>query len=109
MFGTTVGLTPDYDLWWSYIPHFIHSPFYVYAYAFGELLTLSLYEQYVQQRPGFVEHYLDILGAGASADPQTILKPLGVDLTRRLFWQDGIDVIARMVGELEVMARRKSR
>lgn len=109
MFGTTVGLTRDYDLWWSYIPHFIHSPFYVYAYAFGELLTLSLYEQYVQQRPGFVEHYLDILGAGASADPQTILKPLGVDLTRRAFWQGGIDVIARMVSELEVMARRKGR
>ncbi|MFM1847638.1 MAG: hypothetical protein RL417_1112 [Pseudomonadota bacterium] len=109
MFGKAVELSPGYDLWWSYIPHFIHSPFYVYAYAFGELLTLALYEQYVQGRPRFVEHYLDILGAGASADPQTIVTPLGINLSKRTFWQGGIDVIARMVEELEQMSRRRGR
>jgi len=101
-----VTLSPGYDYWWSYIPHFIHSPFYVYAYAFGELLTLALYEQYIQGRPGFVERYLDMLGAGASATPEEIVKPLGIDLKKRAFWQGGVDVIARMVGELESLARR---
>ncbi len=106
MFGNSVTLSPGYDYWWSYIPHFIHSPFYVYAYAFGELLTLALYEQYIQGRPGFVERYLDMLGAGASATPEAIVKPLGIDLKKRVFWQGGVDVIARMVGELESLARK---
>lgn len=106
MFGTSVTLSPGYDYWWSYIPHFIHSPFYVYAYAFGELLTLALYEQYIRGRPGFVERYLDMLGAGASAAPHAIVKPLGLDLKKRAFWKGGIEVVTRMVGELESLARR---
>lgn len=107
MFGRAVELTPGYDYWWSYIPHFIHSPFYVYAYAFGELLTLSLYERYVRGQPGFVDRYLGVLAAGASAQPTEIVAPLGVDLAKRSFWQGGIDVIERMVTEVERLARKR--
>jgi oligoendopeptidase F len=106
MFGRAVELTPGYDLWWSYIPHFIHSPFYVYAYAFGELLTLALYERYKQGQPDFVERYLELLGAGAAMSPEESVAPLGIDLSKRSFWQGGIAVIERMVQEVERSARK---
>jgi len=107
MFGRAVELTPGYDVWWSYIPHFIHSPFYVYAYAFGELLTLALYERYKRGQPDFVERYLELLGVGAAASPEASVAPLGIDLSKRSFWQGGIAVIERMVGEVERLARKR--
>jgi oligoendopeptidase F len=101
MFGRSVTLTPDYDIWWSYIPHFVHTPFYVYAYAFGELLTLSLYARYRREGRPFVDRYLEMLAAGGSKSPRELLEPMGVDLTRRDFWQGGMEIIRQMIKEVE--------
>lgn len=99
MFGASVAVSDDYNSWWSYIPHFKHTPFYVYAYAFGELLTLSLYNQYKQDRDKFIPKYLELLSAGSTKTPQELLKPLGVDLKDKKFWQGGIGVIQKLVQE----------
>ena len=101
MFGRSLTLTKGYDYWWSYIPHFIHSPFYVYAYAFGELLTLSLYGRYKKSGPSFAKNYIGMLEAGASRTPQELLRPLKVNLSKRSFWQEGADIIAKMVKEVK--------
>ncbi len=99
MFGSSVKLTKDYDIWWSYISHFIHTPFYVYAYAFGELLTLSLFAEYKKRGPSMVEDYLAFLEAGGSKDPNELVKPFGINLRDKKFWQGGIAIIEEMVNE----------
>ncbi len=99
MFGDSVKFNPGYETWWSYIPHFIHSPFYVYSYAFGELLVLALYAKYKQEGESFVPKYLELMRAGVTASPQELLAPLGIDLNDRAFWQGGIDIIKDMVEE----------
>lgn len=99
MFGKSMQVGDDYNSWWSYIPHFKHTPFYVYAYAFGELLTLSLYSQYKQDRKKFVPKYIELLSAGGTKNPQELLKPLGVNLKDKKFWQGGIEVIKDLVKE----------
>lgn len=99
MFGSSVKLTKDYDIWWSYISHFIHTPFYVYAYAFGELLTLSLYAEYKKRGPSMVEDYLAFLEAGGSKSPDELVKPFGINLHDKTFWQGGIKLIEEMVKE----------
>jgi oligoendopeptidase F len=99
MFGSSVTLTSNYDVWWSYISHFFHTPFYVYAYAFGELLTLSLYAKYQKEGPKMTEAYLSLLRAGGSASPQTLLRPFGIDLSDKKFWEGGLDLIAEFVRE----------
>lgn len=99
MFGTSVTLTSDYDLWWSYIPHFIHTPFYVYAYAFGELLTLSLFAQYKKQGAAMVQKYHAMLDAGGSIAPSEMVKPFGINLSDPTFWNDGIAIINQLLGE----------
>src|SRR5690606_13744454 len=76
MYGDAVTLTDDYRWWWAYIPHFIHSPFYCYAYGFGELLVLALYELYTEQGEAFVPRYLELLAAGGSEAPATLLRRL---------------------------------
>ncbi|MDP2106456.1 MAG: M3 family oligoendopeptidase, partial [Desulfobulbaceae bacterium] len=83
MFGDSVTLTDDYGLWWSYIPHFLNSPGYVYSYAFGELLVLALYAKYRENPTAFVPKYLTLLKAGGSQSPQNLLLPFGIDLTER--------------------------
>jgi oligoendopeptidase F len=104
MFGDSVTMTEDYGLWWSYIPHFIHTPGYVYAYAFGELLVLALYARYQQVGPGFADAYLDLLTAGGSDWPHELVSPLGVDLTDPGFWHNGLQILDDMVTEAEELA-----
>jgi oligoendopeptidase F len=99
MFGRAVQLTRNYDYWWSYIPHFLHTPFYVYAYAFGELLTLSLYSQYRREGAPFVDKYLNLLSAGGSLSPEDLVRPLNISLQGRSFWDGGIALIAQLVEE----------
>ena len=102
MFADSVTLTGNYAVWWSYIPHFLNSPGYVYSYAFGELLVLALYNRYQQEGAAFVPKYLELLKAGGSASPYDLLKPFGVDLDDPGFWQGGlatIDAMLRLVEE----------
>ncbi len=99
MFGQSLSLTANYSIWWSYIPHFINSPFYVYAYAFGELLTLSLYAKYKLEGQGFVDKYLAMLASGGSKTPKELLKPLGVNLEDPKFWAGGLNAIQELVEE----------
>ena len=105
MFGDSVTLTDNYALWWSYIPHFISTPGYVYAYAFGELLVLALYARYKQAPSGFSDAYIAMLTAGGSDWPHKIVKPLGVDLTDPAFWQNGLGILDELVQEAEVLAQ----
>jgi oligoendopeptidase F len=104
MFEDSVTLTDDYGLWWSYIPHFIGAPGYVYAYAFGELLVLALYARYRQVGPDFAPAYLDMLAAGGSDWPHSIVKRLGVDLGDLDFWHNGLQILDDMVAEAEQLA-----
>lgn len=105
MFGDSVTLTEDYGIWWSYIPHFVHSPGYVYAYAFGELLVLSLYRQYLEMGPAYVPLYRGLLESGGKASPNELLSPFGIDLNDPSFWKRGLQVIEEMVSEAEGYAR----
>ena len=105
MFGDSVNLTDDYGIWWSYVPHFIGSPGYVYAYAFGELLVLALYARHQQAGPSFAPAYLAMLAAGGSDWPHEIVRPLGVDLTDLGFWHQGLEILDRWVGDAEKLAQ----
>jgi len=104
MFGSSVTLTDDYGVWWSYIGHFIHTPGYVYAYAFGELLVLSLYSMYEKGKTDFVPLYLELLAAGGNDTPYALLEPFGIDLHDPDFWHQGLNVIDDMVNEIEELA-----
>ncbi len=104
MFGDSVRLLDHYRIWWSYIPHFVHSPGYVYAYAFGELLVLALYDLYKREGDGFVPKYLTLLEAGGSDKPDELLRPLGIDLSDSQFWSRGIAMIEDLVAEAETEA-----
>jgi oligoendopeptidase F len=101
--GPAIELGQGYETWWCYVPHFIHSPFYVYAYAFGDCLVNSLYGLYQDAHPGFVAKYLAMLEAGGSKHHSELLKPFGLDATQRTFWQKGLKVLERMIDELEAM------
>lgn len=104
MFGDSVTLTDDYGLWWSYIPHFISAPGYVYAYAFGELLVLALYARYREVGPGFADAYVAMLSQGGSDWPHAIVAPLGADLTDPAFWRGGLQILEDLVREAEDLA-----
>jgi oligoendopeptidase F len=95
MLGDSVRLSDGYRSWWSYIPHFIHTPGYVYAYAYGQLLALSVYARYEAEGEGFVPAYLELLSAGGSMAPEDLGKIVGVDLADPGFWDAGIDIIER--------------
>jgi oligoendopeptidase F len=101
MFGGSVILTENYGIWWSYIPHFLHTPGYVYSYAFGELLVLALYGLYRQEGETFVPKYLDLLAAGGSRSPYELVKPFGVDLDDPGFWRNGLKIIDDMLAITE--------
>ncbi|MBL8054857.1 MAG: oligoendopeptidase F, partial [Nitrospira sp.] len=93
---------PDEFQWeWLTIPHIFASPFYCYAYSFGNLLVLALYRMYKEQGASFVPKYLDLLATGGSQSPQQILATVGVDMTSEVFWQSGFDTIREMVEQLE--------
>jgi oligoendopeptidase F len=99
--GPAIELKPGYETFWAYIPHFVHSPFYVYAYAFGDCLVNSLYAVYEHSAEGFAERYLAMLSAGGTKHHSELLKPFGLDARDPAFWQGGIGVIERMIVELE--------
>ncbi len=101
--GPAIDLRPGYEVFWTYIPHFIHSPFYVYAYAFGDCLVNSLYAVYERASEGFAERYLEMLAAGGTKHHAELLKPFGLDARDPKFWQGGLGVIERMIGELEAL------
>ncbi len=103
MFGDSVELRDDYRTWWSYIPHFLSTPGYVYSYAFGELLVLALYGIYKKSGSDFTEKYLALLNAGGSDTPYRLLEPFGIDLNDQSFWLQGLDVIDEMLQEVEQM------
>ena len=96
-----VEVPDDFQREWQYIPHIYASPFYCYAYSFGMLLSLALYGMYREQGASFVPKYEKLLAGGGSQSPQDLLKPLGVDITDKKFWQKGFDVIGEMMAELE--------
>jgi oligoendopeptidase F len=99
--GPAIELKPGYETFWAYIPHFVHSPFYVYAYAFGDCLVNSLYAVYEQATEGFAERYLAMLAAGGTKHHSELLAPFGLDARDAAFWQGGLGVIERMITELE--------
>jgi len=103
LYGDSVHLTENYGLWWSYIPHFLHTPGYVYAYAFGELLVLALYQSYRESRDGFADRYLKMLEAGGSDWPHELMDNLGMDIRDPEFWQKGLKIFEEMVEEAETL------
>ena len=105
--GPAIRFDDDYRTYWTYIPHFVHSPFYVYAYAFGDCLVNSLYSVYQGVEVGFVEKYLDMLSAGGTLRHKELLAPFGLDASDPTFWAQGLDVIARLIDELEAMEKDK--
>ena len=100
-FGDSLELSDEFKWEWVSIPHIYQSPFYVYAYAFGQLLVFSLYQQYKAEGDSFKPKYLKILSSGGSEAPARILAEAGVDIRSAKFWQGGFDVLSRMVDELE--------
>ena len=101
--GPAIDIRPGYENFWMYIPHFIHSPFYVYAYAFGDCLVNSLYAVYEHAQGGFAERYLAMLAAGGTKHYSELLKPFGLDAKDPKFWDGGLSVISGMINELETM------
>lgn len=101
--GPAIKLSEGYETWWTYIPHFIHSPFYVYAYAFGDCLVNSLYAVYQKAESGFQDKYFDLLKAGGSKHHSELLAPFGLDATDPDFWQKGLSMIEGLIDELEAL------
>ena len=101
--GPAIDIRPGYENFWMYIPHFIHSPFYVYAYAFGDCLVNSLYAVYENAADGFAERYLAMLAAGGTRHYSELLKPFGLDARDPKFWDGGLSVISGMIDELETI------
>jgi oligoendopeptidase F len=101
--GPAIDIRPGYENFWMYIPHFIHSPFYVYAYAFGDCLVNSLYAVYEHAQSGFAERYLAMLAAGGTKHYSELLRPFGLDAKDPKFWDGGLSVISGMIDELETM------
>jgi oligoendopeptidase F len=101
--GPAIRLGPGYETFWTYIPHFIHSPFYVYAYAFGDCLVNSLYGVYERSAEGFQDRYFALLAAGGTKHHSEVLAPFGLDARDPAFWQIGLGLIERMIIELEQM------
>jgi oligoendopeptidase F len=103
--GPAFRLAPGYETYWTYIPHFIHSPFYVYAYAFGDCLVNSLYAVNEKAESGFQEKYFAMLRAGGTKRHKELLAPFGLDATDPGFWQMGLSVIEGLISELETLEK----
>ncbi|AHJ62134.1 Oligoendopeptidase F [Granulibacter bethesdensis] len=102
--GPVFDFTPEYDVFWAYIPHFIHTPFYVYAYAFGDCLVNALYAVFQDGHPDFQQKYMDMLRAGGTKRHRELLAPFGLDASDPAFWKKGLDVIAGFIDALEESA-----
>ena len=109
LLGDSVEITDGYRSWWSYIPHFIGSPGYVYAYSYGQLLALAVYERYEQTGAELVPRYLEMLAAGGSRSPQELGEIVGVDLADPGFWEAGLDLVERQLEQAEDAARASGR
>jgi oligoendopeptidase F len=103
--GPAIHLGPGYETFWTYIGHFVHAPFYVYAYAFGDCLVNSLYAVYEKANDGFAERYLAMLAAGGTKHHAELLKPFGLDAREPMFWSQGLGLLERMITELEGMEK----
>jgi len=99
-FGNSIDISDDFGVEWSSIPHFFHTPFYCYAYSFGNLLSLSLFQRYKKEGHDFEKTYIEILAAGGSKKPETLLREYGIDISSPTFWQDGFDYVKTQVKEL---------
>jgi oligoendopeptidase F len=104
MFGDALTLTDEHKVWWSYVGHFLHTPGYVYAYAYGNLLALSVYHRYLERGKEFVDDYLDFLAAGGSTRPDELVGRIGMDITDPGFWDAGLRILDGMVSEVERLA-----
>jgi oligoendopeptidase F len=104
LFGDSVEMTDDYRMWWSYVPHFINSPGYVYAYAYGLLLALSVYSRYLDEGESFVPRYLELLSAGGSRSPKELAEIVGIDLTDPGFWDAGLALVEKQLTAAEALA-----
>jgi oligoendopeptidase F len=104
VFGDSVTLGDDYGWWWLYIPHFVHSPFYCYAYAFGELLVLALLRRYDEEGAAFVPRYLELLAAGGSEPPAAVVARVGLDISDPKFWDGGLALLETLVEQAEALA-----
>ena len=107
MLGPEVEVSDNYGIWWSYIPHFIGAPGYVYAYAFGNLLALAIYQRAVEEGPGFAPKYFELLSAGGSDSPEALTAKLGVDLSDPAFWEGGLNQISTLVDEAEALSEKR--
>src|SRR3954469_726583 len=111
LLGDSVEITEGYRMWWSYVPHFIATPGYVYAYAYGQLLALSVFGRYLQEGEDFVPRYIELLSAGGSKSPEELAAIAGLDLTDPSFWADGLKLVQGQLARAEeaaaeVLARR---
>ncbi|HET9737594.1 MAG TPA: M3 family oligoendopeptidase [Solirubrobacteraceae bacterium] len=109
LLGDAVEVTEGYHAWWSYVPHFIGSPGYVYAYAYGQLLALAVYARYEEEGESFVPAYLELLEAGGSRSPEELGRIVGVDLADPGFWDRGLDIVERQLDDAEAAAREAGR
>jgi oligoendopeptidase F len=104
LFGDSVEITEGYRMWWSYVPHFINTAGYVYAYAYGLLLALSVYSRYLEEGEAFVPRYLELLSAGGSRSPEELAEIVGIDLTDPGFWDAGLSLVEQQLAEAERLA-----
>ncbi len=102
-FGDSVELGEEFQYEWVSIPHIYHTPFYCYAYSFGQLLVLALYRRFQQEGEAFKPGYLRMLAHGGSARPEQVLEEAGIDISDPAFWQGGFDVISDMIDQLEAI------
>jgi oligoendopeptidase F len=109
MLGDSVEITEGYKTWWSYVPHFISTPGYVYAYSYGQLLALAVYKQYQEHGEAFVPSYIEMLAAGGSMSPEELGKIVGCDLTDPEFWNGGLSIVADQVEATEAAAKEAGR
>ena len=109
MLGDTVEITEGYRTWWSYIPHFMGTPGYVYAYSYGQLLALSVYRAYEQRGDEFVPRYLELLAAGGSRSPEELGRIVGLDLADPGFWGGGLAIVDEQLEAAEAAAKESGR
>jgi len=106
LYGDSVEITDEYKLWWCYIPHFLHTPGYVYAYAFGELLVLALYDAYRSGQEDFSNHYIELLESGGSDWPHNIVSKMGIDIRDESFWNRGLTLFEEMIERAEKLSKQ---
>ena len=107
LFGDSVEITGGYRMWWSYVPHFMNTPGYVYAYAYGLLLALSVYSRYLEEGDPFVPRYIELLSAGGSRSPEQLAEIVGIDLTDPGFWDAGLALVEKQLSEAEELAAKR--